>query len=132
MGQLELTGEVNRVTMDPEENRVHFQVVRPGTSSKVSVDWSAMTAEVKTTRSGNWLVFHNLHTFNGTQRGRETRDWMPTRLWVLSMDGVCAGLLLLVLSSLYMWVQVKRMRWIGLVAVSAGLLSCGLFVFGLG
>ena len=57
---------------------------------------------------------------------------MPTRLWVLSMDGVCVGLLMLVLSSLYMWFQVKRMRWVGLVAIGTGLLSCGFFVFGLG
>lgn len=131
MEQVSVRGEIERITSDPQ-GRFEFRVVRPGVFSDLSVNWNTLTAEVKTTRAGNWMVFHNLHSFNGTHRGRESRDWMPTHLWVISMDGVCVGLVLLVFSSLYMWIQVERMRLVGLAALGAGVLSCGFFVFGLG
>lgn len=132
MSQLDIAGEIERVTIDPEARRFAFRVARPGVFWDVAVDWRTLTAEVKTIKPGAWMILNTLHTFNGMQRGRGTRDWVLTRLWVLSTDGVCVGLLTLALTGLYLWLRIGRLRWTGMAAVGAGVLSCGFFVFGLG
>ena len=54
-----------------------------------------------------------------------------TRLWSLAMDAVCAGLIFLVASGLWMWYpQWKRAR-AAQVCFVAGVASCAFFVFGL-
>jgi hypothetical protein len=62
---------------------------------------------------------------------RNQRDWVFTTVWALSMDAVALGLVIMVLSSLYMWWGLKQKRAFGAIALGVGLLSCGLFVFGL-
>ena len=76
---------------------------------------------------------HVLHTFTGVQPGdaRNRRDWILTTVWAFSMDAVAAGLILMLLSSLYMWWNLKQKRRYGLLALGLGVLSCGAFVFGL-
>ena len=78
-------------------------------------------------------MIHILHTFTGVRLGdtRNQRDWLLTSLWALAMDAVAAGLIVMVLSSLYMWYGLRTRRWLGLVALGLGLASCGFFVFGL-
>ena len=39
---------------------------------------------------------------------KEYLTWYATRLWVISMDGLALGLILLVLTALYMWLQTKK------------------------
>jgi hypothetical protein len=53
-------------------------------------------------------------------------------LWTAySMDVVAAGLIFMVLSSVYMWLQLPRKRRSGAIVLALGCLSCGLFCFGL-
>jgi hypothetical protein len=47
------------------------------------------------------------------------------------MDALAIGLILMVLSSLYMWYRLRPKRALGIVALSLGGLTCGAFVFGL-
>ncbi len=47
------------------------------------------------------------------------------------MDAVAAGLIFMVLSSLYMWLQLPQKRLPGAIALGLGSLICGLFCFGL-
>lgn len=47
------------------------------------------------------------------------------------VHGLAAGLLLMVLTSCYVWWQLRRKRLLGLAALVAGALSCGFFVVGL-
>ena len=54
-----------------------------------------------------------------------------TTVWALSMDAVAAGLIFMALSSLYMWWGLRQKRTFGALALSLGILSCGLFVIGL-
>jgi hypothetical protein len=74
-----------------------------------------------------------LHTFTGVQMDdpRNRRDWALTSLWAFSMDGVAAGLIFMVLSSLYMWFELPQKRLYGAVVLGLGSLICGLFCFGL-
>ena len=60
-----------------------------------------------------------------------TRDWSLTTIWAVSMDGLSVGLILMVLSSFYMWWGLMPKRTLGLLALGLGVLSCGFFVVGL-
>ena len=46
------------------------------------------------------------------------------------MDALAVGLLVMVFGSYYMWYRLKPKRTLGWIALSAGVISCGLFVFG--
>ena len=80
-----------------------------------------------------WGVMKVLHVFTGVQMddARQNRDWALTWLWALSMDAVAAGLIIMVLGSLYMWWELPQKRVPGAVALGLGSLICGLFVIGL-
>ena len=73
-----------------------------------------------------------LHTFTGVPAtdARNTRDWTLTTVWALSMDAVAAGLIVMVFSSYLMWYRLKGKRLGGIIALFAGVVSCGLFVVG--
>lgn len=74
-----------------------------------------------------------LHTFTGVRRGdrRNERDWALTTIWVFAMDAISVGLILMVLSGIYIWWRAPgRRRW-GFVALLLGTAACGGFVFGL-
>jgi len=47
------------------------------------------------------------------------------------MDAVAAGVILVVLTSFYMWWGLREKRVLGLLALALGTAVCGLFVFGL-
>ncbi|MEW6749474.1 MAG: PepSY-associated TM helix domain-containing protein [Candidatus Latescibacterota bacterium] len=130
MGQLGLTGEVGSVSADPAADRFAFGVSRPGTFAEVSVDWARRQAEVKVTRIGAWGALVGLHTANGGGGGRHLRDWLPTTLWVVAMDGLCVGLFVLVASSLLMWLQAGRLRRLEWAVLGAGVLCCAFFLWG--
>jgi hypothetical protein len=81
----------------------------------------------------SWGVMNVLHTFSGTRANnpRSKRDWVLTTVWVVAMDALAAGLLLMVLSSYHMWYRLKQKRRLGLIALTVGALSCVFFAAGL-
>jgi hypothetical protein len=80
-----------------------------------------------------WGVMKVLHVFSGASLDdpRQSRDWRLTTVWAYSMDAVAAGLIFMVLSSLYMWWELPQKRLLGAVILSLGSLICGLFCIGL-
>jgi|GEM_PF-4502192 len=74
-----------------------------------------------------------LHSFTGVRMDdpRNVRDWFLTSVWAMAMDAVAAALILMVLSSLYMWFELRSKRLWPAIILSAGLLSCALFCVGL-
>ena len=80
-----------------------------------------------------WGVMKVLHVFSGVQLDdpRQSRDWALTTVWAYSMDAVAAGLIFMVLSSLYMWWELPQKRLLGAVVLGLGSLICGLFCIGL-
>jgi len=52
-------------------------------------------------------------------------------VWAFSMDAVAAGMIFMVLSSLYMWWELPQKRLLGAVVLGIGSLGCGLFCIGL-
>jgi hypothetical protein len=130
MRQLGIDGEIQWPPTQPPGGRFGFQVGRPGLVIDVEADPASGRTKVQRTELNAWGVMHVLHTFTGVRVAdpRNGRDWMLTTVWALSMDAVAAGLIIMVFSSYVMWYQLKPKRGWGIVALLAGLVSCGAFV----
>ena len=54
-----------------------------------------------------------------------------TKVWSFCIDAIAAGLMVTVLTAIYMWYQLKKKRRLGLVVLSSGVLACSFFLWGL-
>ena len=70
---------------------------------------------VTVTQYNGWGIARTLHTFVGVNPDdpRNQRDWVLTSVWALSMDAVTVGIILMVLTSLYMWWGLREKRLLG-------------------
>jgi hypothetical protein len=131
--QLGIVGEIMWTTTRTDPSQFEFQVRRPGHFFFINADLARKRVAVRQSEVNLWGVVKALHTFTGVQMddARNTRDWKLTSVWVFSMDAVAAGLILMVLSSLYMWWELRPKRLSGAIALGLGSLTCGLFCVGL-
>lgn len=133
MRQFELVGDVQWPARQPAGGApFSFQVIRPGHATDVRADLATGRAIVHRSTYNAWGVLHTLHTFSGVRSNdqRNVRDWRLTTVWVLAMDALAVGLIVMVLSSYVMWYQLPAKRRGGIVALLAGTVSCGVFVVG--
>jgi hypothetical protein len=130
---LNLAGEIDWPSREQVPGRFEFAVHRPGLTSRISVDLVQNRASVRQIRINSWGVMNVLHTFSGTpvRNPAARRDWTLTNIWVVAMDALAAGLLVMVFGSYYMWYRLQQKRTWGLVWLCAGVLSCGFFAAGL-
>jgi hypothetical protein len=128
-----IAGEIEWTAARPDSTLFEFRVNRPGHNFNVAVDPVTRQAKVEETAVNAWGVMRILHTFTGARAGhkRNERDWILTTVWVLSMDVVSTGLILMVLVGLYMWFGLPTTQNVGIVALVAGTALCSVFVFGL-
>jgi hypothetical protein len=130
--QLGIRGEINlNATAVP--GRLDFGVSRPGLVYQIQAKLAEGKAHIVKNQYNGWGVIHVLHTFTGvsTTNPELKRDWTLTTVWALAMDAVAAGLIVMVLSSYYMWWMLRQKRVGGAIALVAGCVICFLFVFGL-
>ena len=134
MGQLAIAGEVGEVRRSADGARFDFQVVKPGHVYKVEARLDSARARVTEIALDTWGAMDALHKFTGVRVDDPalTRDWWLTRLWSLAMDAVALGLVVLVMSGVYLWWRLVPKRASGAVAVALGVACCAFFVFGLG
>lgn len=133
MRQLAVEGEILWTTTRTDPNQFEFQVRRPGHFFFIKADLARERVTVQQSEVNLWGVMRALHAFTGVQMDdpRNRRDWVLTSLWAYSMDAVAAGLIFMVLSSVYMWFELRQKRIAGAVVLGLGLLICGLFCVGL-
>jgi len=133
MLQSGIQGEIalNAVRTDPAH--LDFNVSRPGHIYQIQADFTQARAKIAHTEYNAWGVLRTLHSFVGVSLddSRNQRDWVLTIVWAYSMDAVAAGVIFMVLTSLYMWWGLAGKRLFGLVALGLGTAVCWLFVFGL-
>ena len=131
--QLGIEGELLWTTTRTDANLFDFQVRRPGHFFFIKTDLAQKRVNVRQSDVNLWGVIKVLHTFTGVQMDdpRNSRDWALTSVWAFSMDAVAAGLIFMVLSSLYMWFELPQKRLLGAVILGLGSLICGLFCVGL-
>jgi hypothetical protein len=106
-----------------------FNISRPTDASQVRIDLGNKRAEVRRFDNSGWATFRVFHTFSGSRYNQPAseRDWVVTTIWVLAMDALAAGVIVMVLSSYYMWYRLKSKRRLGLIVLSLGFISCALF-----
>jgi hypothetical protein len=131
--QLGIEGEILWTTTRTNPAQFEFQARRPGHFFFLKADLAEQRVTVRHSVVNLWGVMKALHTFTGVQLDdpRQSRDWALTTLWAYSMDAVAAGIIFMVLSSLYMWWELPQKRLFGAVVIGLGSLSCGLFCIGL-
>lgn len=131
--QAGIRGEIEWTKARAEADVLEFRASRPGHIYEIRADLRAQRATVQRIELNAWGVARILHTFTGVRLNdkRNARDWWATRLWAFAMDAVAAGLILMVLSSVWLWWSQKPKRAAGLAALLAGTAVCGLFVMGL-
>jgi len=134
MRQLGLAGEIDWPQASQATGRLDFNIAYPKQATLVRVDLARQRATVQQIDRSLWSGLRIMHTFSGwryTSAGT-SRDWIVTSVWVVAMDALAGGLLVMVIGSYYMWWRLKRMRTAGWVALAAGWASCAFFVYGLG
>lgn len=129
MRQLNLRGEIDWPESQPM-GHLDFNVSRPNGSAQVRVDLNAKQASVRQFDNNVGHSFQIFHTFSGSRFNQPAsrRDWIVTSLWVWAMDALAVGLIVMVLGSYYMWYRLKKRRTLGVVVLTAGFASCGLFI----
>jgi hypothetical protein len=133
MRQLGIKGEILWTTTRANTDQFDFQVRRPGHYYFIKADLAQNRVTLRHSEVNLWGVMKVLHVFSGASLDdpRQSRDWALTTVWAYSMDVVAAGLIFMVLSSLYMWWELPRKRLLGAVILGLGSLICGLFCVGL-
>ncbi|NOS72192.1 MAG: hypothetical protein HOP33_19990 [Verrucomicrobia bacterium] len=133
MRQLRIEGEILWTTTRTDTNQFEFQVRRPGHYYFIKADLARNRVTLRHSEVNAWGIMKVLHVFSGASLDdpRQSRDWALTSVWAYSMDAVAAGLIFMVLSSLYMWWEIPDKRLPGAVVLGLGSLICGLFCIGL-
>lgn len=133
MASLGIRGEIEWSSARPVGRAFEFRVNKPGKSWNVKVFGDENRAEVEETAVNAWGMMRALHSFTGVRSGdeRNRRDWILTTLWALSMDAVSAGIVVLVLSGLYLWWGLPGKRMLGGFALLAGTVASVILVVAL-
>jgi hypothetical protein len=132
MRQLNIIGEIDWPASQPA-GHLDFNVSRPRDASQVRVDLGSKRAAIQHFDNSGMAAFRIFHTFSGSRFNAPAarRDWIVTTLWVAAMDALSAGLIVMVLSSYYMWFRLKPKRRLGIGVLTGGAVSCALFLVGL-
>ena len=133
MRQLGVAGEIQWPAVRSAGGPFAFQVSRPGLVVDVKVELATGRATLQRNELNAWGVAHLLHTFTGVRAADtiNSRDWVLTTIWALSMDAVAVGLIVMVLGSYLMWYRLKAKRMTGAIALVLGVAACGAFIGGL-
>ncbi|TWU42379.1 hypothetical protein [Novipirellula artificiosorum] len=103
MRQLNLRGEVYFMR-EPAPGTFGFLCMRPNVRDFVTVQLDSGDTAINHVTPKNRsiaAIINQMHVFTGNL-GERQRDWLPTKIWSFSMDALAIGLIVLVLSSLYM------------------------------
>ena len=129
MDQLNISGEVSNVKISSES--IDLMVVIPGTVRNIHVDLKNKVSSQKIMVYNLWGKMRTLHTFNGVNKtDPEIKpNWIVTRIWKAAMDVIAIGLIILCISSWFMWYEVKKNYNKGMYVLIMGFASALFFVF---
>ena len=132
MRQLGIEGEIGTMKRDGANEHFDFQVVKPGQVWQVTAELAGGRASIKKIRLNAFGVFDSLHKLTGVRMDDAGlhRDWIWTRMWIVAMDALVIGWIVLVITGLYLWYRLRKKRLTGLVALGLGVASCIYFVLG--
>jgi hypothetical protein len=127
--QLGLTGEIELPAIAQLPGHLDFTVARPSDANQVRVDLPRHRASLQHFENHPLAAFRILHTFSGARANVPTaqRDWVVTTVWVMAMDALAIGLIVMVCGSYYMWYRLKRTHNLGWLVLAAGFATCAGF-----
>jgi hypothetical protein len=130
MRQLGLAGEIEWPAAPQPAGHLDFNIGRPKDASQVQVDLVQKRAFIDHFDNQPLAVFRIFHTFSGSRYNApgNGRDWVLTTVWVIAMDALAAGLIVMVLGSYYMWYRLKSNHTLGFIVLAAGFASCATFL----
>jgi hypothetical protein len=132
VAQLGLRGEIDLpATQAP--GQLTFNLSRPNDASQVRVDLVQNRAAIQHFENTSLATLRIFHTFSGSRfnQPESQRDWVVTTVWVIAMDALAAGLIVMVLGSYVMWYRLKRQHRLGWIALASGFVACAGFLQGL-
>lgn len=131
--QLGIAGEIEWTASKAGSALREFRANRPGHNYTITVHADQNRAAVQHIELNKWGVMSVLHAFSGVRAGdaRNQRDWILTEIWAFSMDAVAVGLIVMVLTGIYMWYRLRKKRMGGLLALFSGTIACAVLVAGL-
>lgn len=129
LDQLKISGEISNVACAPE--KLNFRVAIPGTVRDIQIDFKEKICNQKVVKFNFWGKIRTLHTFNGADRNNpDVRpNWIVTKIWSGTMDGIALGLIILCLSSWLMWYNVRKIYPAGFYVLILGFTGAFFFVF---
>lgn len=129
--QLNLRGEIDVPSGQPPD-RLAFSLSRPSDANQVTVDLARNIAAVQHFTNTGVATVRVFHTFSGSRFNQpdSRRDWFVTTIWVIAMDALAAGLIVMVLGSYVMWYRLKRRHTLGWMSLAAGWLCCAFLLRG--
>jgi hypothetical protein len=132
MRQLNLMGEPD-VPASQTPGFFAFQVGQPKDASQIKIDLATGRALVDHFTNTPLAVFRIFHTFSGSKYNEPDthRDWILTTIWVVAMDALAIGLVVMVFGSYYMWYRLKRTHTLGWIVLVGGFATCAMFFTGL-
>jgi hypothetical protein len=133
MRQMHIEGEILWTTIRSDNAPFVFQVRTPRHFYFISADVAHGHADIRHATVNPWGIAKILHTFTGNAATdpRNRRDSSLAAIWAYSMDFVAAGLIFMVLSSIYLWLKQPAKLIPGAICLALGSILCALFCFGL-
>jgi hypothetical protein len=124
MDALHIRGEISGAITRSATGGFNFRVVRPGDIYDVKADFNKGSELVDHIHVNGWGVLNMLHSFTGVRRADPTlqRNWWATGVWGFFMDAFSAGLIVMVLSGIWLWWRRGQRRRGGMIALALGLL----------
>lgn len=118
-----LDGEVGFTRFNRQANHFVFPISKPGREASVDVDVTAQTATVSVRSTSIWESLAYLHKMPGPHNVEIRGNWLPTSIWRWFADLTIYLTLFITITGLYLWWALRAERRIGLLLLSAGLVT---------
>lgn len=118
-----IDGEVGFTRFNRQTNHFAFPISKPGREAFVDVDLAARTATVSVRATSLWESLAYLHKMPGPHNVDIRGNWRPTAIWRWFADVTIYLTLFISISGLYLWWALGAERRIGLVILTAGLVT---------
>lgn len=123
MAQVGVSGEIEFFRHEPQQKRLVIPVMRPGQRTRITVNVESRTARIEQRQTGFWDALIYLHKSPGPHLAGFRGNWVATRIWRWLSDTTACLLLLVSVSGVYLWALLKAQRELGLIVMTAGVLS---------
>lgn len=123
LGQLGIAGEIGFTRFVRQTRHFVFPISKPGVEVSVDVDLAGRSALISRRRTGVWEAVAYLHKMPGPHNVAIRGNWLPTRVWRVFADATIYLTLFITVSGIYLWWMLKAERRIGLMLLSAGIVT---------